>query len=163
VLVGPTGLSGVYRKIHLWDKEQLVFTPGRDPPAMDAGGRLGRVGALICYDLEFPQTADVVRAWGARFLAAPAAFANLTLWRATLESRARELSIPIVAANRLGLEGDTVFCGHSTIVNARGQVVADAGDSPGLALADLDVPRGSTHGGAGHRRRDPRLINPEFG
>jgi predicted amidohydrolase len=159
VLVAPSGLAGVYRKMHLWDTEKDVFTPGTDVVVKDTGGPLGLLGLLVCYDLEFPETAEEVGATGASLLAAPAAFGNLTLWRATLEARARDLGIPIVAANRLGSEVDTEFCGHSMVMDADGSILADAGTEPGLAVAEVVV----DPSGKGRDRRDPRLIHPEFG
>jgi predicted amidohydrolase len=159
LLVGPTGLRAVYRKIHLWDTENGVFTPGDETMAPDTGGPLGRVGLLVCYDLEFPDTAEEVGAAGASLLTAPAAFTNLTLWRATLEARARDLGVPVVAANRIGSELDTDFCGHSSIVDADGTVLAEAGDGPGLVMADVRVDPGR----GGRPAKDARLIHPEFG
>lgn len=159
VLVGPSGLAGVYRKVHLWDTEKDVFTPGRKVVVTDTRSGIGQLGLLVCYDLEFPQTAEEVGAAGASLLAAPAAFSNLTLWKATLEARVRDLGMPIVAANRLGHELDTDFCGHSMVMAADGTVAADAGSEPGLAMAEVSVDP------AGNRRRprDARLIHPEFG
>jgi predicted amidohydrolase len=52
-LVGPDGVLAVYRKAHLWDAEKLVFTPGDAPPPV-VSLPFGRVGLMICYDLEFP-------------------------------------------------------------------------------------------------------------
>ena len=163
VLVGPGGLVGAYRKAHLWDRERTVFTPGEDAPVIDAGGVLGTLGVLVCYDLEFPETAMRVARGGARILAAPAAFGNETLWRATLSKRARDLGVPVVAANRIGLEGDTVFCGHSMVIDQAGEVVADAGRSPGLAMAEVAVGRAVPKHPGGKEGPDPRFIHPEVG
>lgn len=159
VLVGPAGLRGVYRKMHLWDTERDVFTPGDGVLVEDTGSDLGHLGLLVCYDLEFPSTAEDVAASGASLLAAPAAFSNLTLWRATLQSRARDLAVPLVAANRLGTEMDSEFCGHSTVVGPDGTVLADAGTEPGLAMARVEVDASGTRRPA----KDARLIHPEFG
>jgi predicted amidohydrolase len=159
VMVGPGGLGGVYRKMHLWDKERGVFIAGEGVVVEDTGSSLGHLGLLVCYDLEFPDTAELVAAAGASLLATPAAFSNLTLWRATLGSRARDLGIPIVAANRLGLELDAEFCGHSTVMGADGAVLADAGTEPGIAMAELKLDPTGTKRPA----RDQRLIHPEFG
>ena len=53
-VVDASGTRAVYRKAHLWDKEKLVFTPGdAPPPVVDTA--IGRVGVMICYDLEFPE------------------------------------------------------------------------------------------------------------
>jgi predicted amidohydrolase len=159
LLIGPHGLQGVYRKIHLWDTENSVFTPGDRVMAPETGGSLGRVGLLVCYDLEFPETAEEVGAEGASLLAATAAFTNLTLWKATLKARARDLGVPLIAANRIGHEMDTDFCGHSSIVASDGTVLAEAGTEPGLVMAKVMVDP------TGRRRpaKDTRLIHPEFG
>jgi predicted amidohydrolase len=162
-LVGPGGLVGVYRKTHLWDTEQDVFLPGTGPVVMDGGDRLGPIGVLICYDLEFPETAELIYESGAGLLAAPAAFGNCTLWKATLEARARDLGLPLVAANRLGFEVDTQFCGMSMVMDARGRVLADAGTEPGIVMAEVELGIMNTNGKGGRRKRDRRLINPEVG
>jgi predicted amidohydrolase len=82
----------------------------------------------------------------------------------SLSQRARDLGIPVVAANRLGLEGDTVFCGHSMVLAPSGEVVADAGTSPGLAMAELSMGKAAAVA-MGRKRgtRDPRFIHPEVG
>jgi len=163
VLVGPGGVAGVYRKTHLWDREREVFAPGTDPPVVDAGARMGRLGLLVCYDLEFPETAGLVLAGNGRLLAAPAAFGNLTLWKATLTTRVRDMGIPLVAANRLGLEGDTRFCGHSMVIAADGEVLADAGTSQGIAMAEVILDPMEAKGRRVGGGKDPHLIHPEFG
>jgi predicted amidohydrolase len=159
VLVGPAGLRGVYRKMHLWDTERDVFVPGDGVVVQDTGTALGHLGLLVCYDLEFPITVERVATAGASLLAAPAAFSNLTLWRATLEARARDLGVPVVAANRLGGEMDSTFCGHSTVMAPDGTVLADAGTEPGIAMAKMTV----DPSGARRPAKDARLIHPEFG
>jgi predicted amidohydrolase len=162
-LVGPSGLVGVYRKVHLWDREASVFTPGESPIMMEPQGPIGRIGVLVCYDLEFPETTEEIAAGGATLLAAPAAFGNLQLWKATLEARARDIGVPVVAANRLGLEGDTRFCGHSMVLDARGEVMVDAGTEPGLAMTEIEVGPAGRRDWTGRPRRDSVLIHPEFG
>lgn len=163
VLVGPRGVAGVYRKIHLWDRERTVFFPGEGGPVIDTGGRMGRLGVLICYDLEFPEATQRVIAGGAGLLAAPSAFGDLQLWTSTLGKAVRELGIPVVAANRLGLEGDTRFCGHSMILDGNGQVLADAGERQGIAMADVDLSPPTKRRRRRAGQRDPRITHPEIG
>ena len=69
-LAGPDGVLAVYRKAHLWDAEKLVFTRGDAPPPV-ASLPFGRVGLMICYDLEFPEWVRLVALGGADLLAAP--------------------------------------------------------------------------------------------
>ncbi len=69
-VVDASGTRVVYRKAHLWDKEKLVFTPGDDqPPVVDL--EFGRVGVMICYDLEFPEWVRLPALAGAELIAAP--------------------------------------------------------------------------------------------
>ena len=69
-VVDASGTRAVYRKAHLWDKEKLVFTPGdAPPPVVDTA--IGRVGVMICYDLEFPEWVRLAALAGADLLAVP--------------------------------------------------------------------------------------------
>src|SRR5690242_13581625 len=69
-VVGVDGVLAVYRKAHLWDAEKLVFTPGDGPPPV-ADLPFGRVGLMICYDLEFPEWVRLAALAGADLIAAP--------------------------------------------------------------------------------------------
>lgn len=70
VLVDPTGLRAVYRKAHLWDTEKAVFVPGDEaPPVVDTP--VGRVGLVVCYDLEFPEWLRLAALAGAEIVCAP--------------------------------------------------------------------------------------------
>src|ERR1700689_1334076 len=69
-LVDASGTRVVYRKAHLWDQEKLVFTPGDAPPPV-VETAIGRVGVMICYDLEFPEWVRLAALDGADLIAAP--------------------------------------------------------------------------------------------
>jgi predicted amidohydrolase/dienelactone hydrolase len=69
-VVDASGTLAVYRKAHLWDKEKLVFTPGDGPPPV-IDTAVGRVGVMICYDLEFPEWVRLAAIKGADLIAAP--------------------------------------------------------------------------------------------
>ena len=70
VLVGPDGIVGRYRKVHLWDEEKLFFEPGNlglnvfDLP-------FGRVGIMICYDGWHPEVARILKLKGADVILDP--------------------------------------------------------------------------------------------
>ncbi len=69
-VVDATGVLLVYRKIHLWDREQLVFEPGREcAPVVET--RVGRIGLAICYDLNFPEVARGLTLAGADIVTVP--------------------------------------------------------------------------------------------
>ena len=54
-VVGPEGIQGTYRKLHLgslpWVTEGITFEPGRTLPVFET--RFGPVGVQICYDFWF--------------------------------------------------------------------------------------------------------------
>lgn len=64
------GLAAVYRKTHLWDSEQTLFEAGSEPPAV-LDTPVGRLGVLVCYDLEFPEMPRSLALRGAEIIAVP--------------------------------------------------------------------------------------------
>ncbi len=130
LLVGPAGVKAVYRKLHLFEREQEWFSPGNLPLAVVRAGS-ARVGMLICFDwrahpsnLVFPNAQEAMRV------------------------RALENRLYTVTANRTGTErraGGTVpFTGRSQIVDPLGEVVARASKTAQVAMAvdcDLAVAR----------------------
>ena len=69
-VVDSTGVVAVYRKIHLWDREQLFFAAGSEPAPVVATS-VGRVGVCVCYDLNFPEVARGLALGGADIVAVP--------------------------------------------------------------------------------------------
>ena len=70
-VVDGSGVRTVYRKTHLWDREKLIFAAGKEePPVLDAA--IGRIGVLICYDLEFPEMTRSLALAGADLVVVPA-------------------------------------------------------------------------------------------
>jgi predicted amidohydrolase len=62
-------------------------------------------------------------------------------WRALLQARAIENQCYIIAANATGETGDTVFGGHSMIIDPWGKIVIEAGDEPMLVTAEIETER----------------------
>lgn len=52
-LIGPTGIVGVARKLHMPGLEKLYYTPGKGVEVFECA--LGRIGIAICYDSMFPE------------------------------------------------------------------------------------------------------------
>ncbi len=143
-VVDGSGVLAVYRKLHLWDTEKDVFTAGStDPPVVDTA--FGRIGVIICYDLEFPELTRAMALRGADLLAVPT---NWPLVYRPDGERPPEVQIGIAAArvnrmsiaccDRIGTERGQEWTGGTTIINESGWVVATAGDS-NIATADLDL------------------------
>jgi predicted amidohydrolase len=141
-LVGPGGVEGVYRKVHLFDRETQIFDPGPDPFAVLAAGGV-RVGLMICFDWLFPEAARALALAGAEVIAHPA---NLVLpfCQAAMITRAIENGVYVATANRVGVEAragrELVFTGGSQIVDPRGRLLAAAGAADeAMTTADVDL------------------------
>jgi predicted amidohydrolase len=142
LLVGPVGVKAVYRKLHLFEREQEWFAPGNLPLAVHRVGP-ARVGILICFDWRFPETARALALMGADLIAHPS---NLVFPNAqgAMITRAIENRIYVSTANRIGLEsrrgGRIRFTGRSQIVGPMGEVLAKAGIAETVAkAADCDL------------------------
>jgi len=144
ILVGPSGVKAVYRKLHLFEREQEWFSPGDLPLAVHRVGP-ARVGLLICFDWRFPETARVLALLGADVIAHPS---NLVYRNAQrmMTLRSFENRVYTITANRTGTEsrpaGRVPFTGRSQIVNTMGEVVASANKTDEVArAADCDLAR----------------------
>jgi predicted amidohydrolase len=142
MLVGPSGVKAVYRKLHLFEREQEWFSPGDLPLMVERVGR-ARVGMLICFDWRFPEAARVLALQGADLIAHPS---NLVFPNAqeAMRVRALENRLYTVTANRTGTEtrpgGRVPFTGRSQVVDPNGEVVARASKTASVAMAvDCDL------------------------
>lgn len=144
-LLDGSGVRAVYRKVHLWDREKLVFRPGdARPPVVETA--LGRIGIMICFDLEFPEWPRIAALGGADLLAVPT---NWPLVPVPEGERAPEVQIAIatarmnkmaiVCADRVGVERGVDWTGGTSIVTAEGALVARVGPVAGSVSADIDL------------------------
>jgi predicted amidohydrolase len=144
VVIGPTGIIGVHRKRHLpfLGADRFVDEPsGTDPAVFDTAA--GRVGVGICYEIRFPEVARTLTLAGAEIIALPTCFAGASNMLAEdfTRVRAAENFVWFLTANRYDTEDWVQFMGRSSIVDPRGQVVADAGESAALLIATIDLGR----------------------
>jgi N-carbamoylputrescine amidase len=143
---------GVYRKSHIPDgpgyEEKFYFRPG------NTGFRVwptpfGTIGVGICWDQWFPECARAMVLMGADILLYPTAIGsepaepNLDTkdpWQRVMIGHAVANVVPVVAANRIGTEGEQTFYGHSFIANHWGDKVAELGrDESGIIYASFDL------------------------
>ncbi len=119
-------------KIHPFNLEKEHFDGGDNISPVST--KWGRVGLEICYDLRFPEVARTLALQGADFLVTLAQFpaARRAQWRALAIARAIENQIPHVACNWAG-------AGGSLIVDARGEVQAEAGPDEVVIIAEIDL------------------------
>ena len=131
VLVGPGGLVGKYRKNHLPFLGIDRFIDAGDEPFQVYNTPIGNIGIHICYDCNFPESARVMTLMGADILALP------TNWpegrgkvvKYVIHTRAYENKVHLVAVDRVGSERGARFIGCSTIIDAWGDTLAQAGSA----------------------------------
>lgn len=132
---------GKYRKIHLFAsmKEDYFLKAGNEPLLCNTS--VGKIGALICYDVRFPELAIKLTLEGAEILVVPAEWPHPRLdhWRTILKARAIENQLFVIAANRCGKQGMVRFCGSSMIINPWGEVIAEAGEEERTITAEIDL------------------------
>ena len=137
LLVGPGGLAGVYRKLHLFMREKLYFKPGNNGlKVYDTG--FCRLGMQICFDYLFPEPWRILAQQGAELIVHPS---NLLTQNAikVLPGIALMNRVFILTANRIGTEGDLTFNGNSGMLGPGGDTVVKlAGDEPGVLHVRVD-------------------------
>lgn len=145
-------IMGLYRKSHIPDgpgyEEKYYFRPG------NSGFKVwptpyGVLGVGICWDQWFPETARAMMLMGADVLFYPTAIGSepeepeldtRRLWQRAMIGHAVSNIVPIVAANRVGVEEGQSFYGHSFITNHFGDIVAElAADQEGVIVETLDL------------------------
>ena len=140
VLITPEGIALRYRKTHLWPSERADITPGdRFVTTLWNGVR---VGLLICYDIELPETARALAQLGAEVIIVTNG--NMDPYgpvhRTAIMARAQENQLFSVMVNRAG-QGDDglVFAGGSTVVDPFGRVLYEAGREETRQVVRLDL------------------------
>lgn len=128
MIVSNNRVIDSYRKIHLYYKEKLWFSPGNYPlKVYDVNGI--KIGIIICFDWIFPETARTLGLLGADILAHPS---NLVLpyCQKAMVTRCLENRIFAITANRIGQEsrgGDNFqFTGASQITSYKGEILSSA-------------------------------------
>lgn len=151
--VSPRGLIHRYDKLHLFDA-----TPGDNINYLESKGTEAgsaklelipldgfSLGMTICYDIRFPALYRHYAKLGANVLCIPSAFTQLTgkaHWQTLTRARAIENTSYVIAAAQTGQHfGGRETYGHSVIIDPWGEVLADAGERPGVVVADLDLAR----------------------
>jgi predicted amidohydrolase len=129
-LVDGDGVLAVYRKLHLWDREKLVFAPGQEfPPVVETA--LGRIGLCVCYDVEFPEISRGLALRGAELVCVPTNWPDegrpegerpMEVVRVMAAASINRLFI--AAADRTGAERGVDWVGASAIASPGGWLLA---------------------------------------
>ena len=148
VVLGPDGHIGTFRKVHLWNEENLFFEPGnvgfpvfRTP--------IGRIGAGICYDGWFPETYRLCALQGADIICVPTNWVPIPGQRPDREAMANILTmgaahsncVYIACADRIGTERGQPFIGQSIIVEYTGWPIGGPAspDKEEIITAELNL------------------------
>lgn len=129
-----------YRKTHLWASDVGVFEPGDRYEVCSFKGMI--VGLLICYDIEFPETARAVASLGADLLVVTNG--NMDpfgpVHRRAIVARAMENQMFAALVNRTGPGDDNLtFPGESAFIDPFGEVVCEVGTEETVLRATLDA------------------------
>ncbi len=165
VVVGPEGVIGVFRKIHLWDAENRFFARGDlGFPVFDLP--FGRLGVFICYDGWFPESYRMCALKGADILCVPTNWVPMPDQPPERDVMANTLvmggacanAVFIAAADRIGIERGQPFLGRSLIVGPAGWPLAGpaSADREEILLARVDLAEAA-------RRRQLNARNHLFG
>lgn len=148
VLIGPDGYIGTYRKIHLWYEEKLFFEPGNlGVPVFSTP--FGRIGLLICYDIWFPEVLRMCSLKGADIVGVSTNWVpmpgqgpeELPMAVHLCMANAHVNGLFIAAADRVGVEREQPFLGHSVIVGPTGQLASGpaSGDNEEIIMASCNL------------------------
>lgn len=148
VIIDKGKILHVYTKLHLWNSEKEIFTPGDHLPEVTETS-VGRITTVICYDMEFPELIRIPALQSAQLIAAP------TNWPAGFQSKnmqgpfnaelikamaqASFNHIWIAVADRAGLERGTDWLQSSAIIDPDGWPIAMVGLGAGIAVADINL------------------------
>jgi len=161
VILGPKGPLGVYRKLHLWGDENLYFERGNLGVPVYATP-YGRISVAICYDGWFPETFRLAAVQGADLVCIPTNWVpmpaqpddQVPMANILHMAAAHSNSMVIACADRVGVERDQPFLGHSLIVGHTGWPIAGpaSGTQEEMLIAEVNL-------GAARRDRNWNSFN----
>lgn len=155
LMIGKNGEElARYEKVHLFDvnlpdgntyQESETVKAGVSLPPISISPELGKIGLSVCYDVRFPELYRQLSKQGAEVLLIPAAFTAYTgkdHWQVLLKARAIENTAYVIAPAQTGNHyARRTSHGHAMIIDPWGLVLSDAGEDPGLALAEINPSR----------------------
>ena len=142
ILVHKNKVIDTYRKIHLFNKEKLWFSPGNKKLSVHNINGM-KIGMMVCFDWIFPEVSRTLALSGAQVLAHPA---NLVLphCQKAMVTRCIENRVFSVTANRIGNEkrgkDDFTFTGQSQITSFDGKILSSAPENKiSIDVVEIDI------------------------
>jgi len=141
-LIGPRGLIGSFRKVHLphLGVDHLVTHGDRQFPVFET--ELGRIGINICYDGAFPEAARIMALNRADLILLPTNWPEgaLTFAQYGINTRALENTVYYASSSRIGTERGVRFIGTSRIADPFGETLAEANSESEVILTARITP-----------------------
>lgn len=139
-----------HRKVHLFDvdieggvsfKESNSFAAGDSVCVFDT--EYGKMGAIICFDIRFPELVRATANRGAQVIFCPAQF-NMTTgplhWELSIRARAMDNELYFVGASAARFEGFDYECwGHSTVAGPFGMVEKTCDETEQILYCDIEL------------------------
>jgi predicted amidohydrolase len=128
VYVSDQGVLEVYRKQELWGEEATRLAAGSGPTTVDTS--VGRLGLMLCYDLNFPELALEYGAAECDLIAVSAAWRRSFNrdWQLLCRARALDQTCYVIGSNHTGSQTGRKHAGESLIAGPRGDVIAKTTD-----------------------------------
>ncbi|MFW6052289.1 MAG: nitrilase-related carbon-nitrogen hydrolase [Desulfosalsimonas sp.] len=139
-----SGISGIYRKLHIGPPEKNAFSPAAQiPPLFEVSG--WRIGLQLCYDAHFPELSTSMALAGADIILMPHASPGkspdekLASWMRHLPARAFDNGLYVAAINAVGTNGcGLCFPGVALVLSPEGKILKQyTGEYETLIIADL--------------------------
>ncbi|HPT46185.1 MAG TPA: nitrilase-related carbon-nitrogen hydrolase [Candidatus Rifleibacterium sp.] len=139
ILVGPEGLVGKYRKIHLFNNEKDIFSAG-DVGLPVFKTPIGNIAMLVCFDWMFPEVWRILALKGADVICHSSALVLPGFAQRSVPIHALINHVYVITANRTGTEHGLTFTGMSTVASPKGEIIyqASAADDESRAF-DFDL------------------------
>src|SRR3989338_3591320 len=142
IMVYKNKVIDTYRKIHLFNKEKLWFTPGNKKLSVHNINGM-KIGMIVCFDWIFPEVSRTLALSGAQIITHPS---NLVMpyCQQAMVTRCLENRVFAVTANRIGNEkrgkDNFTFTGGSQITSFDGKILSSAPkDKTSIGIVEVDI------------------------
>ncbi|MFP4668136.1 MAG: nitrilase-related carbon-nitrogen hydrolase [Desulfobacterales bacterium] len=139
-----SGISGIYRKLHVGPPEKNAFSPAAQiPQPFKMSG--WRIAVQLCYDAHFPELSTSMALSGADIIIIPHASPGkspdekLVSWMRHLPARAFDNGLYVAAVNAVGPNGCGLsFPGTAVLLSPEGRILDQyTGEHESMTVADL--------------------------
>ncbi len=136
-----------HRKTYRWGDEKDKVSGGSGYQVCDT--KFGKIGVLICYEIEFPEPARILMLQGAEIILTTSAFTYVENMPTYLSALAIQNQCYVLSTN--DVREETPRRGASCALDQYGRVLDSLGDNEGMLYCDIDL------NGFNRRNTDPHM------